>query len=172
MGLKWWNVAVLGAVGTVFFAGTTQHEKPLLPEAHAARVRTLESEASLKRDDPAALQALAQAYLDARQPGMALNVVEGAPASLRSDPNVEHVYARALVEQGRSADALAAEKRVLDRCAAGAPCSSWLVASATRRAGILQELVQLGIEDAVANPEQSRVAYQNATRRVTLVVPQ
>ncbi len=171
MGLKWWNVAVLAAVGTLWFAGVTQREKPVLPEAHAARVRTLEAAASARRDDPGSVRALAQAYLDARQPGMALNVVETAPAELRADPTVEHVYARALLEQGRSADALAAEKRVLELCASPErTCSSFLVASATRRADILHELVQLGVEDAAANPEQSRLAYQNATRHVTLVV--
>ena len=43
--------------------------------------------------------------------------------------------------------ALAAERRVLARCAdpsVEAPaCSSWLIASATRRADILQQLVEL-----------------------------
>jgi hypothetical protein len=108
--------------------------------------------------------------------GLALGAIEHAPALVRAEPGVEHVYARALLDQGRSVDALAAERRVLGHCVAegrddGAPaCSTWLIASATRRADILQELVQLGIEDANAHPEASRLAYHNATRQVSLAV--
>jgi hypothetical protein len=87
---------------------------------------------------------------------------------------VEHLYARALLDQGRSADALAAEKRVLERCADPylivPACSTWLIASATRRTEILEQLVQLGIEDANAHPEASSLAYHNATRQVSLSV--
>ena len=70
--------------------------------------------------------------------------------------------------------ALAAERRVLARCAdpdvAVPTCSSTLIASATRRAEILEQLVQLGIEDANAHPEASSLAYHNATRQVSLSV--
>jgi hypothetical protein len=45
-----------------------------------------------------------------------------------------------------------------------------LLTSASRRIGILSELVALGVEDAEAHPEAARLAYLNATRdaRVTL----
>jgi hypothetical protein len=33
----------------------------------------------------------------------------------------------------------------------------------------LRELVQLGVEDALAHPEASAIAYQNATREARLV---
>jgi hypothetical protein len=48
-------------------------------------------------------------------------------------------------------------------------CDALLLASAVRRASILKELVALGVEDTRAQPEESFVAYQNATReaRVT-----
>ena len=45
-----------------------------------------------------------------------------------------------------------------------------LRASATRRAEILEQLVQLGVEDANAHPEASSLAYQNATRQVSFSV--
>ena len=174
MGHKGWNVAVLLAIGAIWLCGTTQREKPVVGDLHSSRVASQEEAAAQSPNDPVKVRELAQAYLDARQPGMALATVERAPLPVRTDPTVEHLYARALLDEGRSADALAAEKRVLDRCAdpspAVPPCSTWLIASATRRAEILEQLVQLGIEDANAHPEASSLAYHNATRQVSLSV--
>ena len=174
MGTKGWNVAVLLAIGAIWFAGTTQREKPVVGDTHAQKVLGLEEAAAAQPADAARLRELAQGYLDARQPGMALGVIERAPAAIRGEPTVEHLYARALLDQGRSADALAAEKRVLDRCADPSPnapvCSTYLIASATRRAEIIEQLVQLGVEDANAHPEASSLAYHNATRQVGISV--
>ena len=174
MGLKGWNIAVLVAIGAIWLGGSTQREKPVVGDAHSSRVAGREEAAAQSPNDPAKVRELGQAYLDARQPGMALATIERAPLSVRTDPTVEHLYARALLEQGRSADALAAEKRVLERCDDPAlvvpACSTWLIASATRRAEILEQLVQLGIEDANAHPEASSLAYHNATRQVSLEV--
>lgn len=177
MGVKGWNVAVLVAIGALWFCGTTQREKPVVADAsHTGRIGSLETRAAAAPTDPTALRELAQAYLDSRQPGMAVGVIERAPAATRFEPTVDHLYARALLDQGRSADALAAEKRVLAACAAAestpatdtAACSTWLIASATRRAEIIEQLVQLGVEDANAHPEASSLAYHNATRQVSL----
>jgi hypothetical protein len=84
---------------------------------------------------------------------------------------VEHLYARVLLEQGHAQGALAVERLVLDRCTmADGVCDTWLIASARRRADILEELVGLGVEDAKADPEASAVAYHNATREARLAV--
>ena len=175
MGAKGWNVAVLVAVGAVWFCGTTQREKPVLGDAtHTGALGALERKAASTPNDPVALRELGQAYLDAHQPGLAIGLIERAAPAVRSEATVEHLYARALLEQGRSADALAAENRVLARCADSsteAPvCSTFLIASATRRAEILKQLVELGVEDANAQPERSSIAYYNATRQVSLSV--
>ncbi|HVJ89420.1 MAG TPA: hypothetical protein VM580_06415 [Labilithrix sp.] len=175
MDLKGWNVAVLVAIGAIWFCGTTQREKPIVGnEASTSRVGALEQNVAADPNDPKALRELGQAYLDIRQPGMAIGVIERATPAVRGEPTVEHLYARALLEQGRSADALAAEKRVLAKCAdpsGEAPaCSTWLIASATRRADIIEQLVQLGVEDATAQPEASSLAYHNATRQVSVSI--
>ena len=175
MGVKGWNVAVLVAIGSIWFCGTTQREKPVVGDASkSGRVADLETKAATTPNDPAALRELAQGYLDVRQPGMAIGAIERAAPAVRGEPTVEHLYARALLEQGRSADALAAEKRVLAACAdpsLEAPaCSAHLINSATRRAEIVEQLVQLGVEDANAHPEASSIAYHNATRQVSLSV--
>ena len=174
MGLKGWNVAVLVAIGAIWFAGSTQREKRVVGDGHTDRVALLEEQVAASPTDSPRVRELAQGYLDARQPGMALGTIERSPQSVRNEPVVEHLYARALLEQGRSADALAAERRVLARCADPANdglevpgCSTYLIASATRRAEILEQLVTLGVEDANAHPEASRLAYHNATRQVS-----
>jgi hypothetical protein len=183
MGLKGWNVAVLVAIGAIWFAGSTQREKRVVGDSQSDRVALLEEQVAASPTDVARVRELAQAYLDARAPGMALASIEHAPAAVRAEPTVDHLYARALLDQGRSADALAAERRVLARCEAAetaantanaaeprnevAVCSTYLIASATRRAEILEQLVTLGVEDANAHPEASSLAYHNATRQVS-----
>lgn len=172
-----WNIAVLSGIGLLVLCGTTQREKPVVGDRHAGAVADHEQAAAESPADPDKLRALAQAYLDARQPGMAVATLERAPAPARALASVEHLYARALVDQGRAGDALSAERRVLARCAPEAAtgssstdvtCTSWLVAAATRRASLLEQLVQLGVEDAKANPEASSIAYMNATRQVSV----
>ena len=118
MGVKGWNVAVLVAIGAIWFCGTTQREKPVVGNSsHTGRVGALETKAAANPNDPAAVRELVQAYLDINQPGMAIGTIERATPDVRRAPTVEHLYARALLEQGRSGDALAAEKRVLAACA-------------------------------------------------------
>ncbi len=172
MGIRGWNVVVLAAVGSLWLASGTQREKPVVAPPTAemtGEMAALEADVASNPNDAAATRKLAQAYLDARSPGLALSVVSRAPAAVRVEPTVDHVYARALLDEGRAEDALAAERRVLDRCSANdGTCDAWLVASATRRVSILEQLVQLGIEDAQAHPEASAVAYHNATRDVRL----
>jgi hypothetical protein len=182
MGLKGWNIAVLVAIGAIWFAGSTQREKRVVGDSQSDRVALLEEQVAASPSDVARVRELAQAYLDARAPGMALASIEHAPAAVRAEPTVDHLYARALLDQGRSADALAAERRVLARCEAAenaenaadprprsevSVCSTYLIASATRRAEILEQLVTLGVEDANAHPEASSLAYHNATRQVS-----
>lgn len=172
MGVRSWNIALLVGIGSVWFAGSTQHEKRIVSDMHTERVAMLEDRTAQTPEDAAKVRELVQAYLDAHTPGMAIASIERAPQVVRRAPSVEHLYARALLEQGRAADALAAERRVLTRCAEGAPdaptCSAHLVASATRRSDILEQLVSLGVEDANAHPEASNLAYHSATRQISV----
>jgi hypothetical protein len=171
MGLRLCNVLVLAAAAGLWMASGTQREKPVLvsPAGHNDAVRALETQVASAPNDAAKVRQLAQAYLDAGAPGFAIGVIERAPAGVRVEPRTDHVYARALLDQGRADAALAAERRVLSTCMmADSICDTWLVASATRRADILQQLVALGVEDAQAEPEASALAYYNATREARL----
>jgi hypothetical protein len=173
MGLRVWNGMLLAAMAALWMASGTQREKPVLSQGEAVRtdtVRALEASVAQHKGDTKGVRKLAQAYLDARAPGLALSLIESSPDDVRSEPLLHHMYARALIDQGRAVDALAAEREVLDRCADEAACDAWLIASATRRADILHQLVDLGVEDANAHPEASAVAYHNATREARLAI--
>lgn len=177
MGLRAYGGAVLAAAAALWVMGGVQREKPVLAATHSEVVRALEASVAAGPNDPAAARALAQAYLDARQPGLAVVLVEGAPPAVRRDVRVQHVYARALVDEGRNDEALAVEQRLVTACrpladgtAVPDGCDPVLLASAMRRAAILRELVSLGVEDAQARPEMSLVAYQNATREARVTV--
>jgi hypothetical protein len=169
-------VAVVAAAAALWAMSGTQREKPVLAAAPDA-VRVLELRVAAHPADVEATRSLAQAYLDARQPGLALVLVEGSAPSVRGDVRVQHVYARALVDEGRNEEALAVERVVVASCrplAEGGPaptgCDPVILASAMRRTDILRELVSLGVQDAQAHPEMSLVAYQNATREARVVM--
>jgi hypothetical protein len=177
MGLRAYGVAVLTAAGALWAMSGTQKERPVLAATEPNTLRALEVGAAAHPTRVESTRALAQAYLDARQPGLAVVLVEGAAPTVKDDVRVQHVYARALVDEGRDEEALAVEGRVVSRCRpladdapAPAGCDAVLLASATRRSDILRELVALGVEDAQAHPEMSLVAYQNATREARVMV--
>jgi hypothetical protein len=171
MSLRLLNGVALAATVAMWMATGTQREKPVLAEASNATIRALESEVAAAPADSVQVRKLAQAYLDARAPGLAVAAIERAPSNVRLDPRVDHVFARALLDEGRAVDALAAERRVLATCTiADTVCDTWLTASAMRRADILDQLVHLGVEDAEADPEASAVAYANATREARLAI--
>ncbi|MBK6693347.1 MAG: hypothetical protein IPG50_14235 [Myxococcales bacterium] len=166
-----WNAWVLAAVFGLWLASGTQRERPLVATDRADIVRTLEARVAEAPADVSARRDLAQAYLDVRAPGLALRAIEAAPERVRHEPSVEHVYARALAENGRSGDALLAERRALAACDDDTrTCDAWFIAAATRRADFFSELVHRGIEDAQAHPEMSAVAYHSATRQARLAV--
>jgi hypothetical protein len=177
MALRACGVAVLSAAAALWLMSGTQRERSLLAATAPDSLRTLEAAVAAHPADAPALCALAQAYLDAHQPGLAVVLVEGAPPAGRADVRVQHVFARALLDEGRGDEALAVERNVVSSCrplaeggATPAGCDPVLLASAIRRAGILRELVALGVQDAQAHPEETTIAYQNATREARVMV--
>jgi hypothetical protein len=177
MGIRAYGVAVLSAVAALWLMSGTQREKPVLAATAPEPLRALEASVAADPNDAVAMRALAQAYLDARQPGLAIVLVDGAPSSVLADVRLQHVYARALVDEGRNDEALAVETRVVGVCgpltegrATPSGCDTMLLASAMRRADILGELVSRGVQDAQAHPEETMVAYQNATREARVMV--
>ncbi len=168
--------AVLAASAALWIVGRTERERPVVTAA-AGRIGALEAAVAARPADGERTRALAQEYLDAHLPGLALALVQAAPSAVHDDLRLRHLYARALIDEGRNGEALHAEQQVLGACepladgrAADHGCDPVLLVSAIRRANILRELVSLGVEDALAHPEAARVAYQNATREATVAL--
>ena len=167
MGLRVLSTLLLVGAFVLLLASGTQHEKPILEDGQADTIQGMEATYAT-RPSEASLRNLAQGYLDAASPGLALNVIDVAPKALREDPRVQHTYARALIDSGRASDALAVEETVLHTCDLQG-CDSWLLASAMRRADILKELEKVGVDDVMAHPESAAVAYHAATRQARFV---
>jgi hypothetical protein len=167
--LQIWNIGLLAAFGVFWLASGTQHEKPVLAATPGVAIQRFEAD---YRKDPNAnhTRELAQAYLQMGTPGLAVGLLEQAPPAVRDDLETKHLYARALLDQGRATDALKVESEVeremAVRCAEGANerCNGFLHVSAMRRAALLRELVALGIDDPAAHPEAAAVAYQHVSR--------
>jgi len=169
------GVAVTIGVAALWVLSGTQHSASLLA-ATTETLRSLEAGVAAHPDNPEATRKLAQAYLDARQPGLARVLLDAAPDTVKTNIRARHVLARALLDEGRSDLALDVENGVIAACRpfdGDGPtpgCDTVLLASAVRRTSILREMVSMGVMDALARPEASLVAYQNATREARIRV--
>jgi hypothetical protein len=171
----WTIVAGVVAASAILATSGVEREHPLLGGPLAGAVRDREARAAVTPGDPDATRALAQAYLDVEQPGLAVALLRDRAAAEGDTDGVavRHLYARALMEDGKGQDALVVEEQVVRACApladakaAPAGCDTTLFALAIRRVEILRELAAMGVTDVRAYPQASLVAYQNATREV------
>jgi hypothetical protein len=164
------NGLFLATVATVgLFAGRT-HVQPLVRDAFGTEVQELE-DAAARRTDRDSVRALASAYLDRNEPGLARAALDRAPPDAIEDPSFAYVEARALYSSGRAGEALSVLRGALAGCEGTARprCPAWLVAKTSRQAAFLDALVSVGVEDAAAHPEAARLALER-TRREGRVV--
>jgi hypothetical protein len=165
------NGVLLAGVATVALASGRTHVRPLVGDAFAQEVADLETAAALDPSASAA-RALASAYLDRNEPGLASAVLDRVPAVERHDPRVAYVEARALYARGRSSEALAILRGVERSCEARAgeeACPAWLVAKVTRQATFLDALGQAGVEDPAREPEAALAALERSRRQGRVV---
>lgn len=176
-------MSIRGACGMVFAAailtlGALPGREHAVVRGAGQQVERLEAQVAAHPTDSASRIELARAYLDAASPGLAWSALASAPDAQQRAPAVQHMAARILIEQGKASQALALERGVLATCAQDVSdgrvhepgCDFSLVVSAARRANILQELVKQGVEDAIAQPEASLVAYHDATHEARFAI--
>jgi hypothetical protein len=147
-------------------------------EVRARRVMPVEGDGSsmarLENDaasvgTASSVSALANAYLDRAQPGLATAVIEKTSPALRAQPEVAHVYARALFHRGRAREALAVAKSATDSCEEGSGCPAWLVAKTARQVAFFEQVVAAGIDDPDHDPAATQAAYLRSSHEVRLV---
>lgn len=163
LGLRAWNIGVLGALAALWLASTQHGVRSVVAPSRSARIEALEAAVAKAPTASVPLADLAQSYVESEAPGLAVAAVESAPHAARRGPEVQHVYARALLEIGRASLALEAERSVLRACERTG-CATHVVAAAWRRHGFLENLVALGVEDPSSEPELCAVAYEASTR--------
>lgn len=169
------NGLVLGAIGWMAsLGGTEQRAAELFPrsaqaiDAPPADFQGLEARAALT-PSAGAIAALAGAYLDRGQPGLATAVIEKAPRDLRLLPQIAQLHARALFHRGHVREALAVARDASQTCADNAACAPWLVAKTTRQVAFFEQVVAAGIEDPSTNPGATLAAYDRSSHEVRLV---
>lgn len=147
--------------GALWLVSARESEKPVVAQTRAADMEDLEKRA---QKEPQAAADLMKRYVDAHNPGMAERLYKSAPDAIRNDLEVRHAFARALAEQGRAREALSVQEDVMARCEQSPPespaCKTWLISAARRRLDVFSELVRIGVDDAVKNPERAQPAYE------------
>jgi hypothetical protein len=161
------NGLVLGGIAWMTSLGGMEVRAAQVLPKGAPELAGLEAEAALS-PSARSVSALAGAYLDREQPGLATAVIEKAPREMRERPEVAQAYARALFHQGRAREALAVARDASDACSE-APCPAWLVARTTRQVAFLEQVVAAGIDDPQTNPSGTRAAYERSAHEVRLV---
>jgi hypothetical protein len=167
------NGSVLAGLLSVLALGGESDARSLLPRRPAldgaADIGALEAQASLAQS-AANVAALASAYLERGEPGLASAVIERAPPDVQIDLHVAELSARALFRRGRPRQALAAVQGALAHCSnADASCRPWQIAKATHAIAFLEEVVAAGIEDPQTDPAAVRAAYERSSQHAGLV---
>lgn len=147
-------------------AASVQKARAAFPTA-PAELAALEKEHQLAPRDAVLRQKLVRAYFAARAPGAASALMTRALREARSEPagpsaELLHLAASVEFQMGHASAALGLEVEASQRCSGEPIC-----VEVERRRALLQEFVRLGVEDPIAHPEESAVAYQRAGRGVT-----
>ncbi len=163
------NGVVLTGVLTLLLVDAGAAPAPVLSEPDA-RLSTIESEAV---DEASAknVGALATAYLDRQQPGLAQAVLDRHPELDGAEMALARsrvALARGDVDQARTQSAL-----VIATCEApGAdPCSASLVGRALQQTSYLDSLENAGVIDPANHPVAARAALAESRREVMLSSP-
>jgi hypothetical protein len=169
MRLSMWiaNGLILAGVSWMVTAGAGQADVHPLVARMPAGIGALEEEAATAPTAPA-VSALATAYLDHEQSGLATAVIERAPVVVRERPEIAEIYARALFHRGHARDALAVAEAASEACAR-ATCPGWVVATASKQVAFLGAVVAAGVDDPLLEPDATRAAYERTVREVGLV---
>ena len=132
-GMAWLlnGFAAVAIVGVAFLGaqGRTSAVVSSDPELAGLELRASER--------PSALPALAVAYLERGQPGLAQSVLDRAGAS-DADPELLHLRGRVAIARGELDEAEHLQELTLATCAQSLACPSWLEARAERQLGMLK----------------------------------
>lgn len=160
------NVAAATVVGLAALVGTKGDAFSILrPGAKDLQ----EQERAVAVDPtPTHIAALASSYLEAKQPGLAVALME-SHASVQT-PELSLLRGRAYYANGRATRALEVADQLTATCASGSMvCPPWVAATGLADQAYFSELVSAGVEDAAANPAEAQAAFTRSRHEIHLV---
>lgn len=170
------NAVVFSAMGAMALSGTRKDTAQVLPALSANTEISVADLSGLERDvakypSTQNVGALATAYLERNQPGLASAVLENAPKAIQQSPEIAYLSARSSFLRGKVSQALAAAEQVKLACgdAVQQRCPAWLVAKTERQLAFFREMNALGIENPYENPELTRAAYERSSHELRTV---
>ncbi len=160
------NVVAASLVGVAALMGTKGDAIPLL-DTNAKMLGDLERAVAFD-PTPTHLASLATGYLDAKQSGMAVAVLENHREV--QSPELSLLRGRAYYSNGHASKALEYADDLTATCGmASIACPPWVGAMGQADRAYFSELVQAGIEDAAENPNEAQAAYRRSRHEIHLV---
>lgn len=165
---QWAAVMMLGAVGLwLGISGSTPAAPAVVGSRLGPELSSLEARVSHQPDDSEALSFLVDEYLLRGAPGLAQAAIDRAPDAVRHLPEIADAQTRTLTELGQLHVALETQRGMLATCRRDG-CPLRLEVRARRRAQVLEQMVRLGVDDPMLQPDRALFAYRLAVREVTL----
>ncbi|MFO0613208.1 MAG: hypothetical protein U0414_11490 [Polyangiaceae bacterium] len=162
------NVTAAALVGVAALAGAKGDAIPLLDSgANALRDLDRLERAAAVDPTPTHLASLATTYLDVKQPGLAVSLLE-THREVQS-PELTLLRGRAYYSNGHSTKALEYADDLTSTCTSSIACPPWVGAMGQADRAYFSELVQAGIEDAAEDPEGAQAAYRRSRHEIHLV---
>lgn len=170
LGLVVANGCVLAGISWMIAFGPNLRAAELLPMRSAPALGDIPAlEARAARSSTASnVVALAAAYLDRDQPGLASAVIEKAPREVQARPEVAQLKARALFHRGHAREALAVAEEARAACAQ-TECPAWIAAKTARHVALLEQVVAAGIDAPRSDPTATRAVYERSPREIRIV---
>ena len=162
-------VFLLAMAGLVVTESASSEPAPIVAPAVARGLAPLEIAAANAPTDVKTLRPLAEAYLREGMPGHAIAALERAPQTVDASPALADLASASYLASGRTRDAFAMSEKTLTACDRGG-CDATFLAHATRRAELLGALLDMGVEDASADPDAVAVAYRRTSRQVRIAM--
>lgn len=175
------NLVLMVVLGLLWMGLRTTTPSSLLPDVDHAGLAALEDAFAHDNGNAKLVAQLADAYLEAEQPALAVVVLRSAKPGTLQQPKLSHRLARAYEDSGRLLDALATADLALARCGrvlgstqAHTPtpsfdCTERTYATLDMHKSALSRMVRWGVVDPRIDP-RARRAYQLSLRRARVAV--
>ncbi len=171
------QLAVVGAIATVYVAGNIAFVKPVMDPRSVERLSlaSLEELVAREPENAPALRTLTQRYLDlSMPPRLVVDVVARAPAHVQRDGRVSLNTARAHEAQGSVRAASAVATGALNRCAslpaelsAGSGCDVRAQTELALLIAALDRMIQWNISP-LTDPRRAALAHDIASRPIRI----